>query len=125
MRYNADEQPDPEAWLNLSEAERIELIIEYHNDLDAPAEASATHSAAHVFVENQIALGDATSVPETLERLLGEGITRHEAIHAIGSVLIELMCEAVHDSSDERDLTALYNQRLAALSAKSWSSQGC
>ena len=30
MQYDADEQPDPDAWLELDETERIDLVIEYH-----------------------------------------------------------------------------------------------
>jgi hypothetical protein len=41
---------------------------------------------AHVVVENQVALGEATSVPEALDRLINEGLDRHDAVHAVGSV---------------------------------------
>jgi hypothetical protein len=46
------------------------------------------HAANHVIVENQLAMGDATVVPATLARLMQEGLDRHDAIHAIGSVLV-------------------------------------
>ena len=34
---------------------------------------------AHVVVENQVALGEATPVPATLDRLMDEGLDRHDA----------------------------------------------
>jgi len=46
------------------------------------------HGVAHVIVENQIAAGDSTVEPVTLARLMREGLDRHDAIHAIGSVLM-------------------------------------
>jgi hypothetical protein len=30
MRYEASEAPDPKAWLELDESERIDLAIDYH-----------------------------------------------------------------------------------------------
>ena len=48
----------------------------------------------HAIVENQIALGEETPAKATAERLMSEGISRHEAIHAIGSVLSGVMSEA-------------------------------
>jgi hypothetical protein len=38
-------------------------------------------------VENQVALGDTFAARAVLLRLMAEGLDRHEAIHAIGSVL--------------------------------------
>jgi hypothetical protein len=43
----------------------------------------------HVIVENQVALGEAYPVQSVLLRLMEEGLDRHDAIHAIGSVLAE------------------------------------
>jgi len=45
------------------------------------------HASIHVIVENQAALGDDTPVAGAIERLMAEDIDRHEAIHAVGSVL--------------------------------------
>jgi hypothetical protein len=44
-------------------------------------------ATVHVIVENQVALGDAFPAKAVLIRLMNEGLDRHEAIHAIGSVL--------------------------------------
>jgi hypothetical protein len=44
-------------------------------------------------VETQIALGDETPARRTAQRLMDAGLDRHEAIHAIGWVLIEFMSD--------------------------------
>ena len=124
MQYNADEQPDPDVWLELDEAERIALVIDYHRRTRVQLENPEPHAIAHVVVENQVALGDATPVPETLERLIDEGLDRHDAVHAIGSILMEIVFAAAHDRDhDGGDVNTRYNRELAALTAAGWRSQ--
>ena len=48
------------------------------------------HITMHAIVENQIARKDPPEVPDTLERLLEQGMTRHEAIHAIAAEVVEV-----------------------------------
>jgi hypothetical protein len=86
MQYDATEQPDPAIRLELDETERVDLVIDYHRRIGAQLETPELPVMAHVVVENQVALGEVTSVPETLDRLMDEGLDRHEAIHAIGSI---------------------------------------
>jgi hypothetical protein len=97
MQYNAIEQPDPEIWLELDETERVDLVIDYHRRIGVQLETLELHAMAHVVVENQVALGGVTPVPETLDRLMDEGLDRHEAVHAIGSILMETVFDAVHN----------------------------
>jgi hypothetical protein len=66
---------------------------------------------AHVVVENQVALGEVMRVPETLERLLDEGLDRHEAVYAIGSVLMEIMLDTVDKADDRSDINAQIQSR--------------
>ena len=123
MQYDADEQPDPDAWLELDETERIDLVIEYHRRTGVQLESPEPHAIAHVVVENQVALGEATPVPETLDRLMGEGLGRHDAVHAIGSIFMNIASDAFHKRDDGGDVNAKYNRELAALTAASWRSQ--
>jgi hypothetical protein len=123
MQYDADEQPDPDAWFELDEAERIDLVIDYHRRTGIQLENPEPHAIAHVVVENQVALGNATLVPETLRRLMDEGLDRHDAIHAIGSIFMEIVFAAAHDRDDGGDVNAKYNRELAALTAAGWRSQ--
>jgi hypothetical protein len=123
MRYDANEQPHPVTWLELDESERIDLVNKYHHRTGVKLESPELHAMAHVVVENQVALGEATSVPTTLDRLVDEGLDRHEAIHAIGSILMSIVFDAVHRADEGKDLNARYSQELAKLTAASWRSQ--
>jgi hypothetical protein len=77
----------------------------------------------HVVVENQVALGEATPVPTTLDRLMDEGLDRHEAIHAIGSILMSIIFDAVRNTDDGDDINEKYSRELAKLTAAGWRSQ--
>jgi hypothetical protein len=120
MQYDAIEQPDPEIWLELDETERVDLVIDYHRRIRVQLETPELHAMAHVVVENQVALGEATPVPETLERLMDEGLDRHEAVHAIGSILMRILFDAVDKPNDGDDINAQYNRELATLTAADW-----
>ena len=123
MQYDADEQPDPDAWLELDEAERIDLVIDYHRRTGVQLENPEPHAIAHVVVENQVALRDATPVPETLDRLMDEGLDRHDAVHAIGNIFMSIAFDTVHEQDDGGGVNAKYNRELAALTAAGWRSQ--
>ncbi len=123
MQYDADQHPHPDTWLELDESERIDLVIDYHRRTGVQLENPQYHAIAHVVVENQVALGEATSVPETLNRLMDEGLDRHDAIHAIGNILMDIVFDAAHEQDHGGDVNAKYNQKLATLTAASWRSQ--
>ena len=123
MQYDADEQPDPDVWLELDETERLDLVSDYHRRTGVHLETPELHAMAHVVVENQVALGEATSVPEALDRLINEGLNRHDAVHAIGSVLMRIVFDAVHERDDGSDINAKYRQEHATLTAANWRSQ--
>jgi hypothetical protein len=124
VRYDANKQPDAKAWLELDEVERIDLIIAYHRHYHLHHGGSAKlHGMVHVIVENQVALGDETVVPETLARLIDEGLDRHDAVHAVGSILMGVIFDAVTKNEDGGgDLGAKYDRELAALTAEGWRS---
>lgn len=70
-------------------------------------------------VENQLA----ERIPEvtgTLERLLNEGLDRHDAIHAIGSVLAEHLFNIMKTRPAGGDPHAAYFAALESLSAAKW-----
>jgi hypothetical protein len=122
MRYEANEQPDSETWLEIDESERIDLVIGYHRRTRVKLETPELHAMTHVVVENQVALGEATLVPATLDRLVGEGLDRHEALHAIGSILMSIVFDAVHKDDNGDDINASYSRELAKLTAVEWRS---
>jgi hypothetical protein len=122
MRYEANEQPDSETWLQLDEIERVQRVMDYHRRTRVELAKPKLHAMTHVVVENQLALGEATPVPTTLERLMDEGLDRHEAIHAIGNILMRIMFDAVHNDDGGGDINAKYSRELATLTALGWRS---
>ena len=73
----------------------------------------------HVIIENQIALGGETPVAATIRRLLNEGLDRHDAIHAIASILANFMFGRMQSASNDR-INDLYYEDLQQLTADKW-----
>ena len=120
MDYDPDRSPDARNWLASDEGERITLVSDYHRRKRISMPAPDLHAVIHVIVENQLALGDAVVVA-TLVRLVAEGLSRHDAIHAIGSVLAEYLYDLLRDSpGTENPIYAVYLDRLNEFSAKAW-----
>ena len=78
------------------------------------------HAVLHVAIENQIALGDELPVRRTVDRLVGEGPDRHEAIHAVGLVLTEHMNEALKDPEASAFLKETYYAAIERITAEKW-----
>ena len=116
MEYDAQMMPSSAEWLALEEDERLAQIVEYHEDIGAELPNLNLHAAIHVVVENQIAMGEAAPM-QTLERLVSERLDRHEAIHAIGSVLSEQIFDVFKSNAAD---ASQYDQKLAKLTAKKW-----
>ena len=118
--YDPDTSPNATDWLETDEGERIELVSSYHRRKKSRLPNAQLHSVIHVVVENQLALGESIVI-ETLARLQGEGLSRHDAVHAIGSVLAADLYELMQESSEAAgDAYHRYLERLQALTAKSW-----
>jgi len=118
--YDADMAPDPKAWLALDEAERIGRVEACHRHAGVPLENSKLHAIFHTVVENQVALGDETPVRRTVERLIGEGLTRHEASHAVGSVRSEQIPQMTRRESAGESPQEIYNAAMEQLTAERW-----
>jgi len=123
MRYDADRQPDVQAWLDLDESERIDIVIDYHRRTRVDLENAKVHAIVHMVVENQIALGDPLAVSSTLARLMDEGLDRHDAVHAVGSIIMGVMFDTLRKPGAKDDLNARYIRELATLTAASWRAQ--
>ena len=122
MRYDADRKPDAAAWLDLDEDDRISKIVAYHRWKRIKLENERVHAIAHLAVENQVALGEPL-VSATLARLMKEGLTRHDAIHAVGTALMGVIYDVGKNPKDKSDPNAQYQRELAALTAASWRAQ--
>ncbi|MCK5619120.1 MAG: hypothetical protein KAJ17_06960 [Candidatus Krumholzibacteria bacterium] len=119
MEYDPLESPDPRDWIGIDEVERIKAVLEYHIFSSREVPNERLHALFHVVVENQLALAE-TSVLATLGRLMAEGLDRHDAIHAIGSVVSRHMYDMLHNDSPGNVLPDSYYQELACLTAVGW-----
>jgi hypothetical protein len=123
LRYDPHEHINSEAWLALDESERMRLVTQYHRRQRIRLPNETIYAAAHVIVENHVALGGTFPTRDVLLRLIAEGLDRHEAIHAIGSVLSETLFVVMSGKDVEGDLSADYAEKLKSLSAESWRKQ--
>ena len=121
--YDPDIPPDPKEWLSLDEGERIMRIEKYHVEANIDLPNLRLHSSIHAVVENQIAMGDETAAKDALERLMTEGLGRHDAIHAIGMILAEQLYDLMKNPSAS-DVNDSYNAALRSLTAESWLKSG-
>jgi thioesterase domain-containing protein len=119
-RYDPLIAPDAADWLDTDEGERIELVSAYHRCAKVKLPNPRLHATMHVAVENQVAMGDEVPVRRTVERLQAEGLDRHDAIHAVSSVLAEHMYDLVKTGSPATDPNTLYWAALEKLTAKEW-----
>jgi hypothetical protein len=118
--YNPSVEQSKEEWLCATESERLAAVMEYHENsgVDIDEKALTIHATIHVIVENQLAMG-VDLLPETIAKLIRQGLTRHEAIHAVGAILIEdimdIMCGEISEFSAKR-----YRKKLEKITAKRW-----
>src|SRR5690242_13004002 len=115
-RYDPDKPPDPTDWLAGDEARRIELVSAYHRRAGVRLPSLKGHATLHVIVENQLATAE-PAVVQTLERLQRDGLTRHAAVHAIGSVLLEHLNWLMQQAETPAEPNARYFNRLEKLTA--------
>jgi hypothetical protein len=118
QRYNPLKAPDPKEWLELDEQERIGLLQDYHRRARIRLPNEKLHATIHAIVETQIALGDETPERRIAQRLIGEGLDRHDAIHAIGMVLAEHMNDMLKTTKSAEDPNAPYFAALERLTRK-------
>jgi hypothetical protein len=78
------------------------------------------HALLHTIVENQIAEGDAIPVREKARQLMAQGLSRHDALHAIASVLVTFMNELAGGQVTEAESNQRYYSALRRLSARKW-----
>ena len=117
--YDPDRAPAADEWLAREEGLRLGLVAAFHRQDQIPSPNARLHAAIHVVVENQLALGE-TTVVDTLARLRGEGLSRHEAVHAIGSVLAERLVAALRGELTSDTLPTAYLKSLQSLTAEGW-----
>ena len=95
-------------WDHLSELGNEEIEVDGVNPI--------LHITAHQTVENQLAQDDPKEVRRTIEKLTRQGYTRHEAIHAIGSVVMDEIWNILKEKRPFDE--ARYSRSLRALTEK-------
>ena len=118
-RYEPSKAPDPAGWLALDEQERVVLVEEFHRRARVDLPNVKLHATMHVVVENQLALND-EPVVRGLARLIKEGLTRHDAIHAIGSVVAEQIYDLLKLGDTPETSRARYYAAIERLTAAEW-----
>ena len=119
-KYNPDQPVNSKNWLALDESILIELVHDFHSELDLEMadEALSLHSTIHVLVENQLAMG-VELIPETIAKLTRQGLNRHEAIHAIGALISEDIFDVLNGNAEEFSQKK-YRRKLEKITAKRW-----
>jgi len=121
-RYDPENAPNPDEWLALNEGERIHIVEQFHRAADVRLPTPSAHATFHVIVENQLALPNQLVVRDTLQRLVREGLSRHDAVHAIASVLAVFVHDLLQPAASATDSESKYHARLRRLTAKRWRS---
>jgi len=128
--YDPFTEPDAQEWLALDEQERVDMVVASHRRAGIHFPREQVHAIIHVIVENQIADPE-LPVRRIAQRLMSEGLDRHEAVHAIGSVLaghlhdLAREVKAVRNPTEaESDPHKAYFDELEALTAEEWRRSG-
>jgi hypothetical protein len=122
-KYDPSRPVDPKQWLALDEAVRLDMILKYHRRAGVDLPNPQIHAHFHFIVETQVAMGDEIPVRATLQRLMAEGLDRHDAIHAIGYVLSGHIFDLLKGEIVDADPNPAYFAALEKLTAESWLSQ--
>lgn len=118
--YDPMTAPEADDWLSLDEDERIELVVEHHRREQVELPNARVHAVIHVVVENQAAMADDVPTGAALERLVGEGLDRHEAVHAIGGVVVEFMTDLLQEVGPTEFDNDRFTDELDKLDAATW-----
>ena len=113
--YDPLDPPRSRAWRSMDEDECIEAVLAFHRILGIETGNDHLHATVHVIVENQALLGEETPVRAALVRLVREGLDRHEAIHAVGSALIEYITNPGKAGGKE-----VYFHEVETMTAEKW-----
>lgn len=119
--YNPENTPSPSNWLELPEQERVRIVSTFHMVHRLKSGNAKAHAAIHVIVENQVAMGFGPTV-RAMARLQSQGLSRHDALHAVGSVVSGYMFAAMRKpaEADSHALQSEINSAIERLDAESW-----
>ncbi len=122
-RYDPAQPPNSEEWLALDEQLRIGLVEKYHRQERVQLPNVTVHAALHAIVENQLA-ENLEPAARAMARLTTEGLDRHEAVHAIASVVAEHIHDLLNAKADANSSKAVYAAAVERLNAATWRARG-
>jgi len=123
--YDPEKAPDSESWLALDESEKHILVSKYHEqeeNMDVDDSQGRVHCMIQATVETQVAMGDETPVAEAINRLMNQGLDRHQALHAVASILIKHISNIWNTQGNAGGNEAYFNE-VRNLSAQKWYDQ--
>lgn len=123
-KYNPLKSPKAKEWLAMDEGKRIELIKAYHRKNGGYGNNLNLHASIHVIIENQAALKNETPVAAKLKILERQGLDRHEAVHAVGNIVIKYFFDISNDNiSDNSNIEEMYFEDVRKLTRQSWENE--
>ena len=124
LHYNPDAAPDAAAWLAADEGVRLAAVAAWHRTARVEIPNAKLHAVMHTIVENQIA-GSLDAVVRAMDRLAREGLSRHDALHAVGWVLALHLHDmfAKPASEEPESANSRYIAAVERLTAKAWRAQ--
>ena len=120
--YNPEHAPNPKEWLALDEDERIRLCEQFHRRIKQKMPNVKVHAIFHSVAENQIA-ENLEPVVRAMARLKTDGLSRHDAIHAVASVAAKHFYEVMSGAAEydsEMSAQERYNMDIDNLTATNW-----
>ncbi len=118
--YDPNKTPNPEQWLAADEDEKTHLVEQYHRKQRIRLPKPRVHAVLHVIVENQVAMVEEIPVHATLLKLMREGLNRHDAVHAVGTVSANHIFDLLKNKPRDADVNAAYYRELEQLTAEGW-----
>lgn len=119
--YNPDKPLNISEWLVLDDEQRKILVSNFHESTEEEFQddgALTMHCYMHVVVENQIAT-NVDLVSETVTKLVRQGLSRHEALHAISAIIVEDIFDMLKGTKSEF-CPKKYRRKLEKITAKRW-----
>lgn len=119
--YDPETAPDAAEWLALDESERMRAVLAYSRRAELEIPSPQAHAVIVAAVEAQAAAGDQLPVRRAIDRLMGEGLTRRQAVLAVGSVLAQYAFDVAQgEGPPEGKEQETYDAAVEALTAEQW-----
>lgn len=119
--YDPDIELDPREWRELDDQERVRVVTSYHVQNRIAMADLKSHALMHVNVENMLTQGRGPMM-RALVRLQADGLSRHEAIHALAAVWLAYPVDSYSGGAglSAREKQLAFNQALETLTAEKW-----